>query len=89
MKKLMLLLLVPCCIACTENERAKRFGGVMQVSVPCGERVYDVTWKETELWYATEPMGELSPRTTTFREKSSFGAWEGKIIFKEARCIHH
>lgn len=69
---------------CTENDRAKSFGGTMTIDVPAGQKLVTATWKESQLWYLTRPSrdGE-KPEVSTFRENSRFGAVEGKVIFKE------
>lgn len=73
-------------MACSENEMAKSFGGTMKLDLPCGEKLTEITWKDTDLWYATRPMrvGE-EPETTTFHADSSLGMMEGKVIVKECR----
>jgi hypothetical protein len=69
---------------CTDNSRAKRWGGTITVNIPKGQKFIEATWKNDELWYVTRPMrpGETA-ETWTFQEKSSFGMMEGKVIFKE------
>ena len=71
--------------SCTQNERAKVFGGTMTVKLPMGQKLTTMTFKEVDLWYATRPMreGEI-PETTTFSEKSSWGLVEGTVIFIES-----
>lgn len=73
--------------SCTENSRAKKYGGTANLEVPCGERVTNITWKDDQLWYSTIPMEVgYSPKTHTFREESSFGVVEGKYILTETNC---
>ena len=71
-------------IGCTENKRAKTFGGSMTINIANCQKLVTPTWKDSNLWYATRPMrnGEL-PETTTFKEESNFGVLEGSIIFVE------
>ena len=85
-KKLLLVLSVVLMLgSCTENDRAKSFGGTMTIEVPKGNRVTNITWKEGDLWYSYRPYvnGEI-PTTQTFIEESSMGIMEGKVIFKES-----
>lgn len=83
MRFLMLALL----IGCTENGRAKAFGGTMKVDLPCNSKLTEVTWKEAELWYATRPMREgEQPEVTSFKEDSSYGMLEGEVILTERAC---
>ena len=71
-------------LSCTENQRAKHFGGTANVDLPSGQKLFDVTWKNDEIWYATRPMRENEiAEKITFGEKSSFGVVEGKVIFQE------
>ena len=85
MKKLIVTLLsIPLLISCTENSRAKNFGGEAEITLPKGRKLVNVTWKENELWYLTRKAreGEL-PETLSFEENSSFGILEGKVTFIE------
>ena len=71
---------------CTKKERAKNFGGSFTVKLECGQKLYDVTWKGDNLWYATRPMREgEEPETYTFVEDSSYGIFEGKVTFVECK----
>jgi hypothetical protein len=66
-------------ISCTQNERARTFGGSEIVEVPKNHVILTATWKENQLWV-------LSKDTTTnemmFWEKSSFGVIQGEVKFK-------
>lgn len=88
MKKIFLLLaVVLISFSCTENSRAKNFGGTAKLEVPCGQKVTNITWKAEELWYSTVPMQEGDePQTHTFREESSFGIMEGSYLLIESKC---
>lgn len=69
---------------CTANERAKTFGGIITVELAAGEQLVQATWKNSDLWYLTTVRApEVAPRTYTFREQSSYGIWEGTVIFVE------
>jgi len=85
MKKLLVILvLLVGLTSCTENERAKNFGGTMTVELPKGHTLVTATWKESELWYLTEIRPDsVKPKTYWFKEESNFGKWEGTVIFKE------
>ena len=80
MKKLIFLFaLVVTLFSCTENERAKIYGGKLDYRLKPNEVLINATWKEGELWI-------LSKDTITgihyFREKSNFGMMEGEVIIK-------
>lgn len=69
---------------CTENSRAKTFGGTMTVTLPKGQKLMEATWKEADLWYLTRPMREgEKAEQYTFQENSTFGLVEGTVIFVE------
>lgn len=73
--------------ACTDNQRAKAFGGTITIPVPCDQSVFDVTWKGEDLWYATQPANAgWRPETKHFKEYSSYGMIEGEVILVESRC---
>jgi hypothetical protein len=62
------------------------WGGTMKVELEKGQKLVDVTWKETSLWYMTKPMNESDiAETYIFQEESSFGLVEGKVIFIETK----
>lgn len=89
-KKLLSIALVAVLLStlfsCTENARTKVFGGSMAMHLPKGEKLLMVTWKETNLFYLTEPMdSNYVPKTKTFREKSRFGILESTITFIESK----
>ena len=89
-KKLLSIALVAVLLStlfsCTENSRARQFGGTMIVDLPKGEKLLMVTWKEDNLFYLTEPMDSVyTPKTKTFKEKSSFSIMEATIIFRESK----
>ncbi len=89
MKRLFLLatVLLLSLSSCTENSRAKAWGGDATLDVPCGQMVGNITWKDDQLWYSTTPMPEgYVPQTHILREESSFGMMEGTYTLKESRC---
>lgn len=65
--------------SCTDNARARQFGGTETVYIPAGRVLVNCTWKESDLWILTKDTatGEMF-----FNEKSSFGILEGEINFK-------
>lgn len=72
--------------SCTENSRAKRWGGSMKIELEPGQKLVDVTWKETSLWYMTKPMDSTDvAERYEFVEESSWGIVEGKVIFVESK----
>ncbi len=72
--------------SCTENQRAKSFGGTSTINLPKGEKLVNVTWKADQIWYLTKPMkSDETPETYTYREESSLGVIEGTVILKESK----
>ena len=91
MKKLLSILMVIVTMtilstSCTQNSRAKNFGGKAELELPAGQKLMEVTWKEDALWYLTRPMreGEVA-ETYTFQEESSWGVFEGTYVLKERK----
>ena len=80
MKKLFVLLVgATLFTACSDNVRARHFGGTEKVQLKPNEVVLNVTWKETEMWICTK---DTITGVTYFREKSSWGVMEGTVILK-------
>ena len=79
MKKLILIgLTTLSLLSCTENERVKSFGGEGNIHLPKGQKLLNVTWKGTQIWYLTRPMKEDDvAETYQFQEESNWGVVEG------------
>lgn len=85
MKNILLTILAFLMLSC-DNYIARHLGGTETITLPAGERLIQATWKETSLWYMTEPMPDgYQPRKIEFKEKSPSGTLEGKVIFIERR----
>jgi hypothetical protein len=65
--------------SCTDNQRAKNWGGTETITLKPNERVLNVTWKETEMWICTQ---DTTTGVVYFREKSNWGMMEGTVILK-------
>ncbi len=65
--------------SCTDNQRARQFGGTETVDIPEGRILVNCTWKEEDLWILTK---DTATGKMFFNEKSSFGVLEGEINFK-------
>lgn len=71
---------------CTEKQRARCFGGTATEKLPAGQKLVTMTWKETHLWLLTRPMrSDETPETYEFRESSSWGIIQGKVILIESK----
>lgn len=65
---------------------AKNFGGDYTIELPKGERLVNVTWKDSDLWYLTEPMtDDYEPKTYKLQEDSTFGIMEGTVTLVESK----
>ena len=62
-----------------QNIFVKRWGGVMTISVPEGQRHIGSTWKDDNLW-----VENYDPKTNTchFNEYSKGNLLQGKVIIK-------
>lgn len=80
-------------VSCTDNQRAKSFGGTYSVELPAGEKLVNVTWKtEADLWYLTRKMTvKDTAETYTFRQdKGSLLniTGNGEVIIKtNIKCV--
>ena len=84
---LLLAFTVSVLCACTEQERARSWGGTSTQSLPCGQKLTVATWKESNLWYLTRPMrADETPKTYSFKESPNWGSMEGTVVFTETRC---
>jgi hypothetical protein len=80
MKKLMMILVTMVVMSsCTENVRARHFGGTETLALKPNEKVLNVTWKDNEMWVCTQ---DTITGLVYFREKSSWGVMEGTVILK-------
>jgi hypothetical protein len=69
---------------CTDNTRVRTLGGTMNVEIPAGKKLVNVTWKEQEIWYLVRDMrADEKPETWEFKEKSPWGAIQGTVVLTE------
>jgi hypothetical protein len=76
---LVLLLIAVTFSSCTSNTRARMWGGEQDITLPSGQRVVNVTWKQNDVWILTRTDTTTKPSTYTFAEKSNWGLLEGQI----------
>jgi hypothetical protein len=62
----------------------KRWGGVMQVSVPEGQRHLGVTWKDDNLWIESF---DPASNTCEFREYSRGDVLQGRVIIENCNPL--
>lgn len=87
MKKLFLSIMLGVMVtSCTENNRVKNWGGEGTINLPKGQKLVNVTWKETEVWYLTRTMDSNDvAETYQFQEESSWGVMEGTYTIIESK----
>ncbi len=72
--------------SCTDNSRVKNWGGEATLHLPKGQKLLNVTWKGSQLWYLTRPMTDKDvPETYYFHEESSWGMVEGTYVMVESK----
>lgn len=86
-KQIVLLILVCLTmVSCTDNSRAKLYGGNIKLELPENTKLVNITWKEEQIWYLTKPMkSNDSAETYTFQEESGFGIVEGSVTIIEKK----
>lgn len=89
MKKIlsMICIVAVCAMtSCTDNDKARNYGGTETINLDPNVKVITMTWKENDIWILTKPMKQTdSAETVTFQEKSSMGVYEGKIVVVESK----
>ena len=78
--------LMLCSVGCTQQQRARQFGGDVNIKLPKGQELMEATWKDDNLFYLTRPMSDdYVPVTKVFQESSSWGVMESTVYFIESR----
>lgn len=86
MKQTIILIFTTFFISCTENQRAKNFGGSAKIELEPNQKLVTATWKDDDFWYLTRPMKESdSPEVYVFKEQSSFGIMSGEYSIFETK----
>ena len=71
--------------SCTQNQRARNFGGTETITLEPGIRLVNATWKGkdgSDLWLLTK-KDSTKATTYSFKEKSNFGVLQGEVIIIE------
>ena len=66
--------------SCTDNQKARKFGGTETIKMMPNEKFINITWKQDNIWIITQ---DTLTGVISAREKSSFGVLEGKIIIEK------
>lgn len=85
MKKVIAIILVALMLTGCHTV-TKELGGSMTVELEPGQKLEEVTWKDTDLWLLTRPFREgEEPETHTFQEDSEWGVMEGTVTIVESK----
>lgn len=69
-----------------QNTGTRSFGGSSEIHLEKGQRLLEITWKNSDLWILTEPMDSAYiPKVKKFYEKSDLGILEGTITIYESK----
>ena len=66
--------------SCTDNQRARKFGGTETIKIEPQEKFINITWKQDNLWVIVQ---DTITGTIYAKEKSSFGVMQGKVIIQK------
>lgn len=66
--------------SCTDNERARNFGGTETIKLEPNEKFMNLTWKQDDIWVIVQ---DTITGTFYAKEKSSFGIMQGKVIIQK------
>lgn len=80
MKKLFVLIGIVLLSACTDNQRARNFGGTETVTLKKNEEFINITWKGDDMWIIVR---DTITGNFYAREKSSYGMLEGTIYIQK------
>ena len=92
MKKIISITIIICCILLTGcNPVARKMGGDITVHLKPGEKLVNVTWKESSLWFLTRPMrANDTEETYKFKEDTMelvYVSMTKKPGSKDIKCI--
>lgn len=79
-KFLMVAITLLALTSCTDNQRARKYGGTETINLEPNEKFINITWKQNNLWIIVQ---DTVSGNYYARKKSSFGILEGKIIIKK------
>ena len=81
MRKLTMVAITLLALAsCTDNQRARNFGGTETIKIEPQEKFINITWKQDNLWVIVQ---DTITGTIYAKEKSSFGIMQGKVIIEK------
>ncbi len=89
MKTLFVLLaVVIVAVGCTQQQRAKTFGGTASEILPPNQKLMNVTWKDDHLWFLLRPMNANDvAESYQFKESANWGLLNGTVTITETKTI--
>lgn len=66
--------------SCTDQQRAKKWGGNMSYDITPGEHFVNATWKDADLWIITQ---NDATGVYYMQESSNWGILEGKVTIND------
>ena len=86
MKKAIVIALMAVMLLSGCHGVARAFGGELEVTLDPGQKLEEITWKDTTLWYLTRPMrDDEEAETHIFQADSEWGVFEGTVTIIESR----
>ena len=79
-KLIMVAITLLALVSCTDNQRARSFGGTETIKIEPQEKFINITWKQDNLWVIVQ---DTITGSIYAREKSSFGVMQGKVIIQK------
>lgn len=65
---------------------AKNMGGNHTIKLEEGQKLANITWKDSQIWYLTKPMTEEDvAEIYTFQEDSTMEMFEGTVTIVERK----
>lgn len=82
MKKFLTLVVILTVIfsSCTDNQRARSFGGTETIKIESQEKFINIAWKDDDLWVVLQ---DTITGIYYAKEKSSFGMMQGKVVIQK------
>jgi hypothetical protein len=85
-KYLLAFVVLASAVGCTQQQMAKQWGGTTTETLPKGQKLITITWKESHLWYLTRPMhSDEQAETYSFKESSNWGVMQGTVLVVESK----
>jgi hypothetical protein len=77
------IMLIVSLITGCDQWATRKFGGTTSIELNNGQRLVNVTWKDSNIWVLAKDNATTPPALYTFQEYSMYGVLNGKVIIKE------